>query len=103
MKDNRTFTAHANVLVNETSDLLADRQRTHGDFSRVACTSQRLKDDITDGTRYSYDLPYIQREALQNICQKMSRIVNGNSNEPDHWQDIIGYATLALNSLEPSA
>jgi hypothetical protein len=30
---------------------------------------------------------------------KMSRILCGNPNEPDHWRDIAGYATLIENIL----
>ena len=28
------------------------------------------------------------------MAGKLVRILNGNSHETDHWQDIIGYATL---------
>ena len=31
---------------------------------------------------------------LAEIAGKLVRILNGNSHETDHWQDIIGYATL---------
>ena len=40
-----------------------------------------------------------QRESLIVIAQKIARILNGNPNEPDHWHDIAGYATLVEKEL----
>jgi hypothetical protein len=42
---------------------------------------------------------YMQ-ESLDMICNKMSRIVNGNPYYDDSWVDIAGYATLVVKQLE---
>ena len=34
------------------------------------------------------------------ILHKIGRIVAGDEREVDHWQDIAGYATLAVKELE---
>ena len=41
-----------------------------------------------------------QREAMEMICQKMARIMNGDPNYSDSWHDIAGYATLVANRLD---
>jgi hypothetical protein len=33
------------------------------------------------------------------ICYKMGRILSGDSNNLDHWDDIAGYATLVSKIL----
>lgn len=44
-------------------------------------------------------LSFEQCEALDMIQHKIGRILSGNPNEPDHWHDIAGYATLVENIL----
>ena len=46
------------------------------------------------------DLMPDQEEALTMICNKISRIVNGNPNHLDSWKDIAGYAQLVADRLE---
>lgn len=77
----------------DVENTLATRQSTHGDFSVNAACSQALKDRVKEFT--CVDLTPVQLEALDNICQKMSRIITGNPNHADNWHDIAGYATLA--------
>jgi hypothetical protein len=40
-----------------------------------------------------------QQEALDMICHKIGRIVNGDPNYADSWVDIAGYATLVADRL----
>lgn len=42
----------------------------------------------------------VKKEALAMIATKIARIVNGNSDDPDHWRDIAGYAELVVHHLE---
>jgi len=76
-----------------TSDLLAERNSTHGDFESNALISQMLKEIFHESSGWS-KLTYPQREALDMIALKVSRILSGNSSFADHWDDIIGYASL---------
>jgi hypothetical protein len=43
-----------------------------------------------------YSLNDMQRESLDLIATKMARILSGDANEPDHWEDIAGYAMLPI-------
>ena len=72
---------------------LEERQGTHGDFAKNAECAQALKLCMYDHVVCS--LTHVQREALENICQKMARILTGNPSHADNWHDIAGYATLA--------
>lgn len=80
------------------SDLLNERQKTHGDFVWNAYVSQRMK-DIFRAMEHD-KLGNVHAEALDMIAVKMGRILSGNANHKDHWEDIIGYATLALGACE---
>lgn len=80
-----------------TQDTLNERGKTHGNFIEQARTSQELKNILK--THGSQPLTKDQHEALETICMKISRILHGNPNEPDHWRDIAGYATLVENIL----
>ena len=39
-------------------------------------------------------------EALDMICHKIARIINGDPNHLDSWQDIAGYARLVAERLQ---
>lgn len=80
------------------TDLLDERQKTHGDFYDVAATAQELKDAMRRGKNWKL-LDDTEREALQMIASKIGRILAGNPHEPDHWRDIAGYATLIERRL----
>lgn len=79
-------------------DLLKEREKTHGDYAQVARVAQALKFGLAYGPLE--ELPEVHRESLDLICTKMSRIVNGDHNEIDHWTDIIGYAQLVLDHIK---
>lgn len=76
---------------------LNDRGKTHGSFADNAFYAQELRTLFRQG---HVGLTNVQREALDMIAGKISRILSGNPNEPDHWLDIEGYARLARNDLE---
>jgi UDP-N-acetylmuramoylalanine-D-glutamate ligase len=75
---------------------LKDRQKTHGNFATHAEISQQLKAVIWS---YEVELSDMQNEALEMICHKIARILNGNADHKDHWHDIAGYAMLVEQSL----
>lgn len=77
---------------------LNQRKQTHGYFPDVATTSQNIKYAMSTEPEWR-KLSNYQREALTVIAQKIARILNGNPNEPDHWHDIAGYATLVEKEL----
>jgi superfamily II DNA/RNA helicase len=85
--------------MSEIQKVLDEREKTHGDFSDVAFVAQNLKAVTEAGKNYT-KLTHVQREAMDMILAKMSRILSGNANTRDHWEDISGYATLVVNSME---
>ncbi len=74
--------------------ILKERQKTHGEYANVARIAQALKAILQDGPSYD-GLTLMQRESLDLICTKLSRIVCGSS-EKDHWVDLSGYADLIV-------
>ena len=77
----------------DVQETLAQRQGTHGDFKYNAAASRALKACVQEHT--GVNLTDVQLEALDNICQKMARIISGNPNHADNWHDIAGFAALA--------
>lgn len=77
-----------------TAALLETRRTTHGDFSLNAIYGQDLRSLFRSSSGWS-SIPPIQREALDMIACKLSRILSGQATFDDHWKDIAGYAALA--------
>lgn len=78
----------------QPSELTASRGSTHGPADKQFCTAQDLKEIIRSSADEAGMVDAVRRESLEMICVKMSRIIWGNSHEPDHWDDIMGYAFL---------
>ena len=73
--------------------LLQIRERTHGSYPSTAKLSQALKDTMKSGTNW-ISLSDEQAESLEMIALKIARILSGNPDFADHWDDVIGYAKL---------
>lgn len=86
------------VVLDEVDDTLQAREKSHGPYRQQAQMSQLLK-AIIHGHPNWKDLPAEHREALDLIMMKISRLLNGNSSEPDTWIDISGYAMLCYNLI----
>lgn len=74
-------------------ELTNERKDQHGDWLIQAETANRLKEQLRRSPKWSGMVP-MQREALDMIATKMSRIVCGDPQHEDHWDDIAGYAFL---------
>lgn len=81
-----------------TKEILAERQKTHGDFRTQAAIARCLKSSM-HGWGNWHQLKAYQKEALDMIQHKIARILNGNADFKDHWDDIAGYATLVAREL----
>lgn len=77
---------------------LATRENNYGSFTDNADISQQLKDVIRSGKSYD-KLSNTQKEVLEMICTKISRIMGGDPSYLDTWHDISGYAKLAEEEL----
>jgi hypothetical protein len=78
--------------------LLVEREKTHGPYKVKAKIIQDLKCamEIAEGWDNLNDM---QRESLHMIAHKIGRILSGNPNCADHWDDVAGYARLVSKSL----
>jgi hypothetical protein len=79
---------------------LKERGDRYGLFIGHAIITQELKTVIRHGLlRQNKGLTPDQQEALDMICHKIGRIVNGDPDYADSWHDIAGYATLVEQRL----
>lgn len=80
-------------------DLLDAREQTHGSFDDAARLAQSLK--RTARTEVGWDkLTDVQRESLEMLFTKVARLLSGNPNVKDHWDDIAGYAKLVSERIK---
>lgn len=88
----------------QTTDVdavLTERGNRYGKFTGHAQVTQDLKGLIVAHLRARQKvLTPDQQEALDMICHKIGRIVNGDPNYADSWVDIAGYAKLVADRLE---
>lgn len=85
----------------ELNDVLAERGARYGKFTGHAEITQTLKRTVNHHLlRRDKRLSDDQQEALDMICHKIGRIVNGDPDYSDHWIDISGYAKLVADRLE---
>lgn len=85
-------------------ELLRKRGTTHGDFSEHARITQNLKAMAANGVNWKQSkLTSTQREAIDMILHKLGRIIAGDPNHRDHWDDIAGYARLASERTSEAA
>lgn len=78
--------------------VIREREGSHGDYVAQSAYAQSLKDLFRASPGWSRT-PIPARESLDMIAVKISRILNGNAHEPDHWLDISGYSMLTHGVL----
>jgi hypothetical protein len=78
--------------------LLEERQKTHGSFAENAKVYVKFK------AIFFHHLHGVVKDehtnALDMIALKLSRILSGQANFKDHWDDIAGYAKLASKACD---
>ena len=83
--------------------ILKERGSRYGKFTDHADLAQRLKYVMSthqkDGITVWPHLDPDQKEALDMIAHKIGRILNGDPNYADSWDDIAGYAKLVGDRL----
>ena len=87
--------------MSNVNDTLTERGKRYGTFTGHAEIAQHLKVTINRylGRREQH-LADDQKEALDMICHKIARIINGDPNYADSWHDIAGYAQLVADRLQ---
>ncbi len=81
-----------------SKELTEERGKTHGSFATNALISQGIKDFMRSQSGW-HQLSFVQKEALDVIALKQSRILSGQSFFLDHWADVGGYAELACQEI----
>jgi hypothetical protein len=105
LKEEGVNSAEKDPLISEAEavarePILAERETTHGDYTQTAEISQNLKEILVIAMRENpYAFNGRTRESLDLICTKLARIVSGDPNNKDHWDDIAGYAKLVSEVL----
>lgn len=85
-------------------DVLAARGKVYGEFLQQARVSRSISLAILDACDLCQPiLQADQIEALYMMAVKIARIINGDPNYVDNWDDIAGYATLVANRLRKDA
>lgn len=82
----------------ELDDILKERGSRYGQFIDNATIAQALKDVMHKTTNWDA-LAADQKECLEMIAAKISRLLTGNPDYADSWQDIAGYAELVTKRL----
>lgn len=85
----------------KTEDILNEREKTHGDFEEFAKVRVSLARSL--GLSKRTNLTAAQSIAASMILTKLARIVCGDPNFADHWDDIAGYAMLGKGENESRA
>jgi hypothetical protein len=83
----------------DIKNILAERGKTHGDFTDNAEVAQTLKAVLREGANWQMRSP-VEREAMEMICHKLARWVSAPISHPDNAADIAGYAQLVVDRYE---
>lgn len=82
----------------DIDEILKDRGKKYGKFTGHARITQELKKAMRFHTNWEA-LEDDQKEALEMVAHKIGRILNGDPNYLDSWDDIIGYIKLVTDRL----
>lgn len=78
--------------------ILAERGKRYGVFAEHARITQNLKRAMEASPNWHL-LDHDMTESLEMIAHKIGRILNGDPNYKDSWDDLIGYAKLVADRL----
>lgn len=100
------FSAHVYGFIKEIHEveqetakhLLEVRPTTHGDFADGAKFVQTVMRAAQESPSWG-KMTDVQKECFHHVAQKMQRVVCGDPNFPDHWDDIAGYAKIAVREI----
>lgn len=80
--------------------LTPNRDHQHGGIESVGVLTQLMKEVMRGGVNW-YALTPGEREALDMIMHKISRILSGaDPHDVQHWEDVAGYAQAVMRGRE---
>lgn len=82
----------------EVKDILKARGEKYGTIKDNAHVAQEIMYAL-DRTNCLQKLSDVQMYAITMIATKLSRIVNGDPDYLDSWNDIAGYSTLVVDYI----
>ena len=78
--------------------ILDERLKTHGEYSHQAKMTWEVMHIWQEDACSNWDkLSPDKKESLHMILHKIGRILTGDPDQRDHWDDIAGYATLSAD------
>ena len=84
----------------DVNSILNVRANNYGKFKDGAALMQAIKRELAShAAKHDKTFADDQWEALEMIVHKIGRIVNGNPNKADSWDDIAGYAKLVSDRI----
>lgn len=98
MRKTKTTPNRREILENVARLISEDRNATHGEPILQFWMAQTIKGVLREGPRWT-SLLDVEKEALEMLSTKLSRIVCGSSN-PDHYNDIAGYVGIASEGVQ---
>ena len=79
-------------------EIIRAKETSHGHFDDTATIAQTQKAVMRRGRNWE-GLVNPSKESLEMIATKIARILNGDPNDPEHWNDIAGYARIRAIAL----
>jgi hypothetical protein len=86
-------------MADTLNTVLTERGSRYGSFRDNAKGAQAMKRVFQSTPSWALMDDY-QREAMEMMASKLSRILYGDPNYDDSWVDLAGYATLVANELK---
>jgi hypothetical protein len=82
----------------ELNDILKARKSKHGEYTENSrCTWEIMRAMMAERNWSTLDDK--QKHSLYMVAHKMARIVTGDPDFDDHWDDIAGYAKLVADRI----
>jgi hypothetical protein len=85
--------------MSEVEKTLDERGARYGDYVEQCRISQNIKSAMADSGNWDILLPH-QKDALEMMAVKVSRILNGDPMYSDNWHDCSCYFKLVEGELD---
>ncbi len=95
----KPITTEGETDMRKIHKILEERGATYGDFRTGAKLAQNLK-EVVRGHLYWLTFEPYKRESIETMMSKISRLVNGDSDHIDSWEDISGYSELSVRDIQ---
>ena len=79
-------------------EIIEERDARYGEWAEQATISQRLKRIVGNTPNWS-TLEDFQKESIEMCLHKLSRILNGDPDYKDSWEDASLYLKLVVDRL----